>query len=150
MALLFGGFIGFIGLIIGIFYLLKLFSVTLFYIPGFDHFYSFIMIIIPYVIFFCGYYYLHKKIPLSKSKTAAVAARVLMILGSLLCGVTMILSTLKLFGIHKTFLLTFDEKSQYGWMIQIVILFFTALIVASGDEKEKDWMHKKSANNIAE
>jgi ABC-type multidrug transport system permease subunit len=143
MALLFGGFIGFIGLITGIFYLLKLFSVTLFYIPGFDHFFSFIMIIIPYVIFFCGYYYLHKKIPLSKSKTAAVAARVVMILGSLLCAVTMVLSTLKLFGVHKTFLLTFDEKSQYGWMIQIVILFFTALIVASGDAKEKDWMHKK-------
>ena len=150
MALLVGGFIGFVGLIIAIFYLLKLFSVTLFYIPGFDHFFSFIMIIIPYVIFFCGYYYLHKKIPLSKSKTAAVAARVVMILGSLLCAVTMVLSTLKLFGVHKTFLLTFDEKSQYGWMIQIVILFFTALIVASGDAKEKDWMHKNSTNNIAD
>jgi hypothetical protein len=86
---------------------------------------------------------LHKKIPLSKSKTAAIAARVVMILGSLLCAVTMVLSTLKLLGVHKTFLLTFDEKSQYGWMIQIVILFFTALIVASGDAKEKDWMHKK-------
>lgn len=150
MALILGGFIGFVGLIILVFYLLKLSSITLFYIPGFDHFFSFIMTIIPYVIFFSGYYYLHKKIPLSKSKTAAVAARILMIFGSLLCGVTMVLSTLKLFGVQKAFLLTFDQNSQYGWMIQIVLLFFTALIVASGDAKEKDWMHKNSANNMAD
>ncbi len=144
MALLFGGFIGFLGLIVVIFYILKLFSVTLFYIPGFDHFFNFIIIIIPYIIFFLGYYYLHKKIPLSKSKMAIVLARAFLIIGSLLCAATLILSTLKLFGVQKSFLLTFDENSQYGWIAQIVILFFTALIIATGDAKEKDWIHKHS------
>ena len=143
MALLFGGFIGFLGLVIVIFYMLKLFSVTLFYIPGFDRFFNFVIIIIPYIIFFLGYYYLHKKISLSKSKTASIIAKAFLIIGSLLCAATLVLATLKLFGFQKTFLLTFDENSQYGWIAQIVILFFTALIVATGDAKEKDWMDKK-------
>ena len=144
MALLLGGFIGFLGLIIVIFYMLKLFSVTLFYIPGFDRFFNFVIIVIPYIIFFFGYYYLHKKIPLSKSKTAAILAKAFLVIGSLLCAATMVLATLKLFGVQKTFLLTFDENSQYGWIAQIVILFFTALILASGDAKEKDWMERIS------
>lgn len=142
MALLLGGFIGFLGLIIVIFYMLKLFSVTLFYIPGFDNFFQLIIIIIPYIIFFLGYYYLHNKIPLSKSKSAAVIARIFLVTGSLLCTATLILSTLKLFGVHKGFLLTFDQYSQYAWITQVVILFFTALIIASGDVKEKDWMDR--------
>lgn len=148
MALLFGGFIGFLGLIVVIFYLLKLSSITLFNIPGFDSFFQFTIIIIPYIIFFSGYYYLHKKIPLSKSKIAAVIGRIFLVIGSLLCMGTLILSTLKLFGLHKSFLLTFDEHSQYAWITQIVILFFTALIIASGDAKEKDWMQKKSEKDF--
>ena len=144
IALLFGGLIGFLGLIVLIFHLLKLCSITLFYIPGFDSFFQFIVIIIPYIIFFGGYYYLHKKMPLSKNKNTVLLARIFLIIGSLLCMATLILSTLKLFGVQKSFLLTYQDNSQYGWIAQIVILFFTALIVASGDAKEKDWMHKHS------
>ena len=151
MALLFSGFIGFLGLLIVIFYLLKLFSVTLFYIPGFDSFFTFIIIIVPYIVFFSGYYYLHKKIPLSKSKTAAViVARIFLIIGSLLCVSTMILSTLKLFGVQKSFLLTYEDNSQYTWIIQIVMLFFTALIIATGDPREKDSMHRNTADRLAD
>lgn len=148
MALLFGGFIGFLGLIVILFYLLKLCSVTLFYIPGFDNFFQFIIIIIPYIIFFLGYYYLHNKIPYSRSKIAAVTGRICLIAGSLLCTATLILSTLKLFGVYKSFLLTFDQYSQYGWIAQVVILFFSALIIASGDAKEKDWMEKNSEKDL--
>lgn len=143
-ALLFGGLIGFVGLIVVIFYLLKLCSITLFNIPGFDSFFQFIIIVIPYIIFFCGYYYLHKKLPLSTSKNAAVIGRIFLVAGSLLCLATLILSTLKLLGVQKSFLLIYQDNSQYGWIAQIVILFFSALIIASGDAKEKDWMHKHS------
>ncbi len=66
-----------------------------------------------------------------------------LIAGSLLCLATLILSTLKLLGIQKTFVLLYQDNSQYGWIAQIVILFFSALIIASGDAKEKDWMDKK-------
>ena len=71
-------------------------------------------------------------------------ARTFLIIGSLLCAATLVLTTLKLFGVQKSFLLTFDDNSQYGWIAQIVILFFTALITATGDAKEKDWIHKPS------
>ena len=142
-ALLFGGLIGFIGLIVIIFYLLKLCSITLFNIPGFDSFFQFIIIVIPYIIFFCGYYYLHKKLPFSKNKNAAIIGKMFLFAGSLLCLATLILSTLKLLGIQKTFVLLYQDNSQYGWIAQIVILFFSALIIASGDAKEKDWMDKK-------
>lgn len=66
-----------------------------------------------------------------------------LIAGSSLCLATLILSTLKLLGIQKTFVLLYQDNSQYGWIAQIVILFFSALIIASGDAKEKDWMDKK-------
>ena len=147
MALLFGGLVGFLLLLVVIFYLLKLCSITLFYIPGFDSFFTFIIIVIPYLIFFSGYYYLHKKIPLSKSKTAAAIARIFLVTGSLLCVCTMILSSLKLFGVQKSFLLTYEDNSQYTWIVQIVILFFTALILATGDAKEKDWMYRNTTDS---
>ena len=144
MTLLLGGFIGFITLGVVIFFLLKLCSITLFHLPGFDHFFQFVVIVIPYLIFFSGYYYLHKQIPLSKNKTSALIARILLVIGSLLCAATMILATLTLFGVQKRFLLTYQDNSQYGWILQVVILFFTALIIASGDAKEKDWMQKNN------
>ena len=144
IALLFTGLLGFVLLIVGIFYLLKLCSITLFYIPGFDGFFQFIVTIIPYIIFFSGYYYLHKKIPLSKSKVAAVIARIFLIAGSLLCVCTLVLSAITLFGVQKSLLLLYQDNSQYAWILQIIMLFFTALIIASGDSKEKDWMHKHS------
>ena len=150
MALLFSGFIGFIVLLIVIFYLLKLCSITLFYIPGFDRFFTFIIIVIPYLIFFSGYYYLHTKIPLSKSKTSAAIARIFLVTGSLLCACTMILSSLKLFGVQKSFLLKYEDNSQYSWIVQIVILFFTALILATGDAKEKDWMYRNTTDRPKE
>ncbi len=142
MLLLFGVFIGFIAFLVLIFYLLKLCSITLFHLPGFQHFFHFVVIVIPYLIFFSGYYYLHKQIPLSKSKIGALIARILLIIGSLLCAATMVIATLTLFGVQKIFLLTYQDNSQYGWILQVVILFFTALIIASGDAKEKDWMQK--------
>ncbi len=142
MAWLMAAFLAFTALVVLLFYLLKLCSITLFIIPGFDSFYHFIIIIIPYLIFFAGYYYMQKKIAASKSKTSSAIAWVLIITGSLLCLVTMVISTLTLFNIQKSFLLTYEDNSQYTLIIQVVFLFLTALIIATGDEKEKDWMDK--------
>ena len=148
MTLLLGGFFGFIALLATIFFLLKLCSITLFYIPGFDHLFQFIVTIIPYLIFFMGYYYLNIKVPLCRSKTGVITGRILIVVGTLLCAATMVIATLTLFGVHKSFLLTYQDNSQYGWIIQVVILFFTALIIAAGDEKEKDWMDKNNQEAI--
>ena len=93
---------------------------------------------------------MHKKIPLSKSKVSAFIARVFMIVGSLLCACTLVLSTLKLFGVQKSFVLTYEDNSQYAWIAQVVMLFFTALIIATGDAKEKDWIYKNSEEPLAD
>ena len=144
MTLLIGGFIGFILLVVTIFYILKLFSVTLFNIPGFESFFSFVILIIPYTVFFAGYYYLHKKIPLSTSKFSRILARLLLITGSLICFISIFLLSLKFFGLRKIWLNNFDENSHFVLVSQILFLFITAAVIASGDAKEKNWMDKNS------
>lgn len=144
MTLLLGGFLGFIALLITIFFLLKLCSITLFHLPGFDRVFQFIVSIFPYLIFFVGYYYLYNQIRISKNKIVAVVGILVLIIGSLLCAATMVLATLTLFGVQKSFMLTYRDNSQYGWILQVVILFFMALFIASGDGKEQDWMDKNN------
>ena len=144
MTLILGGFIGFIALLVTIFFVLKLCSITLFHIPGFDRIFQFIVSIFPYLIFFMGYYYLYNQIRLSGYKTGAIIGRIVLVIGCLSCAATMVLATLTLFGVQKSFLLIYRDNSQYGWIIQVIILFFMALFIASGDAKEQDWMDKNN------
>ena len=142
MALLFGAVAGFVLLVVGLFYLLKLFSVTLFYIPGFENVFQFIIVIIPYVVFFSGYYYMHTKIAASKTKTAQLTGRILMIFGSLVCMASMIMAILVLIKVKNQWAATFNSNSHYAFIAQIVLLFATAAMIATGDPKEKNWMER--------
>ena len=137
MALLFGAVTGFILLVALIFYILKLCSITLFYIPGFENVFQFIIIIIPYVIFFCGYYYMHKKIGNAKTKTAQVAGRILMVFGSLVCFASMIMAILVFVKVKNDWVASFNSNSHYSFIAQILFLFATAAMIATGDAKEK-------------
>ena len=139
MTLLFLGFIGFILLVIIIFYLLKLCSITLFHIPGFDKVFQFIIIIIPYLLFFSAYRYLHKKIPDSTKKYSRFIGRTLLIVGSTVCFATLVISTLKFGGVRKEWINTFDDNLHYALIFQIIILFLCAAIIATGDAKEINW-----------
>ena len=150
MTLLLGGFIVFIALLVTIFFILKLCSITLFHLPGFDRVFQFIVSIFPYLIFFVGYYYLYNQIRLSKNKIGVVIGIIILIIGSLLCAGAMVLATLTLFGVQKSFLLTYRDNSQYGWIVQVVLLFFMALFIASGDGKEEDWMDKNKQKTLPE
>ncbi|UEG50156.1 hypothetical protein LK994_01535 [Ferruginibacter lapsinanis] len=145
MAMILGGLIGFILFVILIFYILKVLSITMFNIPGFDSFFSIVVLIIPYAVFFAGYYYLHKKIPLSTSKFSRVLARTLLTLGSLICFTAIVLLTLKFFGLRKIWLNTLNDNSHFVLVSQILFLFITAAVIAGGDAKEKDWMDKDAA-----
>ena len=62
----------------------------------------------------------------------------------------MVLATLTLFGVQKSFLLTYRDNSQYGWIVQVVLLFFMALFIASRDGKEEDWMDKNKQKTLPE
>jgi hypothetical protein len=42
----------------------------------------------------------------------------------------------------------FSEQSHYTFIIQIVLLFCTALIIAAGDPEEKDWMERRNKDAL--
>ena len=143
MLLIVGGFISLILFIAILIFVLRIFSVTLFHIPGFDLFFEYIIILIPYILFFSAYYYLYKKITISKSKASRVIARLLIAMGCVICLFTLSLSTALFLNIKNDWLRLFEDNSHYAMVIQIIIIFLTAGALASGDPKEKDWMERK-------
>ena len=148
MALLFGAVAGFVLLVVIIFYILKLCSITLFHIPGFENVFQFIIITIPYVIFFCGYYYMHTKIGSAKTKTAQMTGRILMIFGSLVCFASMIMAILVFLKVKNEWVATFNIYSHYAFIAQILLLFATAAMIATGDAKEKNWMQREEGEKF--
>ena len=145
MALLFGGLVGTILILVILFYLLKLFSIAVFNLPGSDTVFHFFIVIIPYIIFFSGYYYLHKKIDDAKTKLARILGRLFLITGSLICFTTLVFSLLIFLTVKNKWLRLFEDNSQYASIIQIILLFITAGIIATGDPKEKNWMERRSS-----
>lgn len=146
LALLIGCFISFVLLAVGLFYLLKLFSITMFAIPGTEKVYHFFIVVIPYTIFFFGYHYMHKKMPLSAKKSSRLFAMIFLVAGSLICFGCLLLAVLDYFSVNSSWVKTYNQYSQYGFISQIVMLFFTALILATGDAKEKDWMERTKSS----
>lgn len=142
MVLIIGSFLGFILFIGLLIFILRLFSITVFHIPGFDLFFQYVIITIPYIIFFAAYYYLYNKIKFSKSKASRGIAVVLIAAGCLICLFTLSLSTAVFLRVKNDWLKLYDNNGHYALIIQIVILFLTAGVLASGDEKEKDWMER--------
>ena len=144
MLLLVGGFIAFILCIALVFFILRILSITMFNIPGFDWLFQFAIVALPYVIFYASYYYLAKKIRFSKSKLSRLTARMILIAGLILCTAALSLSMMVFLKVNDLRLRMFEENAQYGWILQLVILLIAAGIIASGDEKEKDWMERRS------
>jgi len=142
MLLIAGGFFGFIIFVALLIFVLRLFSITLFHIPGFDLFFQYVIIIIPYLLFFAAYYYLYKKITLSKSKASRIIATILIVLGCSICLFTLTLSTAIFLHVKNDWLRAFEDNGQYALIIQLVIIFVTSGALASGDAKEKDWRER--------
>ena len=142
MVLIAGGFFGFIIFVALLLFVLRLFSITMFNIPGFDLFFQYVIIIIPYLLFFAAYYYLYKKISFSKSKSSRVIARLFIAAGCSICLFTLALSTAIFLHVKNDVLKTFEDNGHYALIIQLVIIFVTAGVLASGDAKEKDWKER--------
>ncbi|MEO5889129.1 MAG: hypothetical protein ABIQ31_02695 [Ferruginibacter sp.] len=141
VAAAFFGFIIFVALLI---FVLRLFSITMFNIPGFDLFFQYVIIIIPYILFFGAYYYLYKKKKLSKTRPPRIIGGFLIILGCVICLFTLGLSTALFLHVKSHLLNVFEENSQFALIIQVVIILITAGVIASGDVKEKDWMERNA------
>jgi hypothetical protein len=136
------GVVGFVFIIILLFYILKLFAITLFNIPGFNSLYQYLIIAVPYIIFFCGFYYLNKKISFSKSKASRIAGRILITLGSLICLLAFIFSTLDFASVKNNWVNLFNENTHFILIAELLILITTAGVIAIGDPKEKDWTER--------
>ena len=144
MLLIVGGFFGFIIFVALLIYILRLFSMTMFHIPGFDLFFQFTIVIFPYLLFFAAYYYLYKKIPFSKSRTSRIIARLLIITGCIGGLFTLSMSTAMFLHVKHDWLRLFEDNSQYALILQVILIFITAGVIASGDVKEKDWMEREA------
>ncbi len=145
-ALFLGSIVGLLIVLIILFFLLKFFSISISAIPGTGVLYQFFIVITPYLVFFAGYYYLHKKIPFSTKKYLRTVAMALLLAGSSICLASLIVALLDAFAKKNEWLRLFHEYAHYSFIIQIVLLFATALIIAAGDAKEKDWIYRERPN----
>lgn len=145
MALLLGGFVSIILIIILLFYFLKLISVTLFNIPGSNNIFQVIILLVPYIVYYASYYYLQKKIAKVTTKTAKAIGWFFLISGMLICTFTLVLAIMAFLKLNYPVLRIFDANSHYAFIAQIIFLFATSMVIASGDAKEKDWMERDAA-----
>lgn len=142
MALIFGGFLSVILIIVLFFYILKLLSITFFNIPGTENVFHVVIITVPYIVYYAAYYYLQKKIAKAKTAVAKSFGWFFLIIGMLTCTTTLVLAFMLFLKVNMPIVKTFDANSHYAFITQIIVLFATSMAIASGDEKEKDWMER--------
>jgi hypothetical protein len=123
-------------------FLLRLFSMAVINVPGFTDFYGYIMLIIPYGIFFTTYYFLRGKIALTAGKIAKVLGAIFFTLGFLACLGSLIVATINFIKTINHIELTLEELSHYFLVIQLAFIFIITLTLGLGDAKEEDWLAK--------
>ncbi|MFM2358743.1 MAG: hypothetical protein RLY16_736 [Bacteroidota bacterium] len=145
VALIIGGFLGTLFILVLIFFLLKMLSITFFNLPGTDSVFKHLVTLTPYIIYFSAYYYINKKIGQTPALAARITSRFFLVIGASICTFTMTLALLSLWGFEHAWLRFFDTHSYLALIAQILFLFFTTVSMASGDAKEKDWMDRPTA-----
>ena len=148
MALIIGSFLSFLLLLVLFFYVMKLFSIAFFSIPGSTNIFETVIILVPYILYYAAYYYLAKKITLAKTSTAKILGSVFVIIGTSIATVTLTLAFMVFFKLHYPWLKILESNSHYAFIVQIIIIFFAAGTIASGDAREKDWMERGSSEKV--
>ena len=145
LALIIGSFLSFLLLLVLFFYVMKLFSIAFFSIPGSTNIFEIVIILVPYILYYAAYYYLSKKIALAKTSVAKVLGSVFLIIGTTIATITLVLAFMVFFKINYPWLKILESNSHYAFIVQIIIIFFAAGSIASGDAKEKDWKERKNS-----
>ena len=143
MLLFFGAFVAFILGVAILIFVLRLFSSTLIHIPGFDRFFEYVILLVPYLVFYAAYCYLYQNIKLSKNKASKIIAWVFLLTGLVICTAALALATLVYAHVQTDSLRLYNQYSQYPLIIQLILVLITSGITASGDKKEKDWMQRE-------
>ena len=145
IALIAGLFLTIILIVTALFYLLKLSSFLAMQIPGINNLYAIVILLVPYIIYYCCYFYLLKKIINTKSVMAKRVSAFFLTVGITVATITLALAFMVFFKINANWVRLFKTYSHYSFIAQILFLFATSIAIASGDEKEKDWMHREQS-----
>jgi hypothetical protein len=139
-------FLGVIMAVLLVIFILRSISMVAINIPGFTELYGYIMLIIPYGIFFTTYYFLFGKLTLAASKTSKVLGTIFFTLGFLACITSLIIASINFIKTINHIELTCEEISHYFLVIQLGFIFIITMILGFGDAKEEDWLDKHKAN----
>ena len=137
-----GTFLGVIIAIALVIFILRFLSIIAINIPGFTDFYGYVMLIIPYGIFFTTYYFLRSKIALAASKISRIFGTIFFTLGFLACIASLTIATINFIKIRNNIQLTLEEFSHYFLVIQLAFIFIITMTLGLGDAKEVDWLDK--------
>lgn len=143
MALLMGSVLAVVATVALVFFILKLFAVTLFNIPGSSYIFHLFIVVIPYLILFAAYYLVHREIVAARSSASAAAARTILVIGSLACVTGLVLSLMIFFNVKREWLYIYDDYSKYTFAVHLILVFITAGVLATGDPKEKSWLERQ-------
>jgi glucan phosphoethanolaminetransferase (alkaline phosphatase superfamily) len=125
-----------------IFFIMKLMAVTVFAIPGFNMFFRYIITVIPYLIFFGGYYFLFTQIEKTGNSFLQKLSITFMLSGVLSCFLTMVVLSLIFFGLKRSLLYEISDNTGIILVAQLVILVICSIFLAIGEPKEVDWMER--------
>lgn len=140
--LLMGSFLAFLLALIGIFYAMKLLSFTIINIPGFDVLFRYVVTIIPYIIFFGGYYFLFHQTRKTALNTIKKISFAIMAIGLFICFTTIVFESIRFMGSRAIVVQQFLSNKGVILFIQLFVLFFCSAVIAMGEPKEADWMEK--------
>lgn len=143
MALLMGSAVAVVGIIVLLFYVLKLFAITLFNIPGSSYLFELFIVMVPYLILFAAYYLVHTQISAARRSVVAGVARVLLTTGSLICVTGLVLSLVIFFKVKAQWLTIYNEYSNHSFALHLILILVSAGILATGDPKEKSWLERQ-------
>ena len=144
LALIMAGFLSIILIIVALFYVLKLFSFSVMQIPGINNFYTILILLVPYIVYYCCYFYLLKKIGTTKNAWCKSVALFFLTAGVITATTTLVLAIMVNYKFNAGWLRIFQSNSHYAFIAQILFLFATSIAIASGDTKEKDWKERSS------
>lgn len=143
MWLLLASVFGIVALITIIFYVLKLFAVSVSFIPGSASAFEIFITTIPYFILFAAYYLVHNKISTGKIKLASITSRILLTIGSLVCIVQLVIAVLSYLNIKTEWFDTYQSYNKAWFALHLILILIAAGILATGDPKEKSWMERR-------
>lgn len=141
--LLMASVFGFAALIAIIFFVLKLFAVSVSFIPGSGYVFEFFMASIPYFVLFAAYYLVHKTISASKTNASSIIARVILTIGSLICVAQLIIAVMWFFNVRHNWMIEYNSCNKAGFALHLILVLIAAGILATGDAKEKSWLERK-------